>query len=202
MLRVGRVTSAAPKSEDGTLLARREKKELKNYDAYKTEIDTNLLALSGHNLKPARFRLDEQEKQYTGFSISFLTRMVFSTLVDADWLETERYMQEEAKPRGQHADISTLAEGVAAAAAGADLLSTTMSGYTPYSPQQAGADLELVRSLAASVTIPVLAEGRYRRPEEVAQAVADGAIAVVVGGAITRPQEITRAFVAALMVQN
>lgn len=97
-------------AEDGTLLARREKKELKNYDAYKTEIDPKLLTLSPRHLKPARFRTEEKEKAYTGFSVAFLTRMVFSTLVDADWLETERYMQGEAKPRGQHADISTLAE--------------------------------------------------------------------------------------------
>ncbi|RIK36648.1 MAG: N-acetylmannosamine-6-phosphate 2-epimerase [Chloroflexi bacterium] len=96
------------------------------------------------------------------------------------------------------ADISTAEEGRAAAAAGADLVSTTMSGYTPYSPQQAGPDLVLVRDLAAAVTIPVLAEGRYRLPAQVHQAITAGALAVVVGGAITRPQEITRWFVAAL----
>ena len=96
------------------------------------------------------------------------------------------------------ADISTHAEGLAAAAAGADLLSTTMSGYTPYSPQQTAPDLDLVRSLAASATVPVLAEGRYRLPEQVRQAIDWGALAVVVGGAITRPQEITSWFVAAL----
>ncbi len=97
-------------AENGTLLARREKKELKSYDAYKTEMDTKLLTLPRRLLKPARFRIEEKEKTYTGFSVAFLTRMVFSTLVDADWLGTERYMQDEVKPRGQHADISTLAE--------------------------------------------------------------------------------------------
>lgn len=96
------------------------------------------------------------------------------------------------------ADISTFEEGVAAAAAGADLLSTTMSGYTPYSPQQPGPDLALVQQLAQVVSTPLLAEGRYRHPREVAEALALGATAVVVGGAITRPQEITRWFVAAL----
>jgi CRISPR-associated endonuclease/helicase Cas3 len=101
--------SMADTADNGTLLARREKKKLKNYDAYKAEMDTKLLSLSGRSLKPARFRLDEQEKQYIGFSISFLTRMVFSALVDADWLDTERYMQDAVKPRGQHANISTLA---------------------------------------------------------------------------------------------
>jgi len=95
---------------DGTLLARREKKELKNYDAYKTEIDIETLALKPLRLKPARFRIGDKEKSYLDFSYSFLTRMIFSALIDADWLETERYMQGKAKPRGQHADIAALAE--------------------------------------------------------------------------------------------
>jgi N-acylglucosamine-6-phosphate 2-epimerase len=96
------------------------------------------------------------------------------------------------------ADISTLEEGLAAVAAGADLVSTTMSGYTSYSVQQSGPDLDLVRQLARAVHVPVLAEGRYRLPEQVQQALAAGAVAVVVGGAITRPQEITRWFVSAI----
>jgi N-acylglucosamine-6-phosphate 2-epimerase len=96
------------------------------------------------------------------------------------------------------ADISTLAEGRAAAVAGTDLLSTTMSGYTSYSPQQADPDVALVQELAGAVEVPVLAEGRYRLPEQVRQAIAAGALAVVVGGAITRPQEITRWFVGGL----
>jgi N-acylglucosamine-6-phosphate 2-epimerase len=96
------------------------------------------------------------------------------------------------------ADIATLAEGIAAEAAGADLVSTTMSGYTADSPQQTRPDLNLVRELASRVRVPVLAEGRYRLPEQVAEALRLGALAVVVGGAITRPQEITRWFVAAI----
>jgi N-acylglucosamine-6-phosphate 2-epimerase len=93
------------------------------------------------------------------------------------------------------ADISTLAEGVAAVAAGADLVSTTMSGYTEDSPAQRDPDLELVATLSRAVDVPVLAEGRYRTPQQASDALAVGAVAVVVGGAITRPQEITRHFV-------
>lgn len=93
------------------------------------------------------------------------------------------------------ADVSTEAEGVAAEAAGADMVSTTMSGYTEYSPQQREPDLALVAALAQRLTVPLLAEGRYRLPEQVAAALQAGALAVVVGGAITRPQEITRWFV-------
>jgi N-acylglucosamine-6-phosphate 2-epimerase len=93
------------------------------------------------------------------------------------------------------ADISTLGEGLAAEAAGADLISTTMSGYTPYSPQQSEPDLTLVRDLVARLRTPLLAEGRYKAPAQIRQALEAGALAVVVGGAITRPQEITRWFV-------
>ncbi len=94
------------------------------------------------------------------------------------------------------ADVATEAEGMAAEAAGADLISTTMSGYTDDSPRQAEPDLVLVRQLAARLRVPLLAEGRYRTPAQIRQALAHGATAVVVGGAITRPQEITRWFVA------
>jgi len=93
------------------------------------------------------------------------------------------------------ADIATADEGLAAQAAGADLVSTTMSGYTDDSPHLPGPDLDLVKRLAAVLTVPLLAEGRFKLPDEVKQALALGATAVVVGGAITRPQQITRWFV-------
>lgn len=96
------------------------------------------------------------------------------------------------------ADISTCEEGLAAASAGADMLSTTLSGYTPYSPQQKGPDLDLVTQLAASSPVPVIAEGRYHTPRQVRQALLNGAVSVVVGGAITRPRQITEFFMEAI----
>lgn len=101
--------SKADVETDGTLLARREKKKIKNYDAYRTEIKTELLALKPQKIHPARFRMDGKESVHTGFSVSFLTRMLFSTLTDADWLDTERFVQGDTK-RGQHASIKALNE--------------------------------------------------------------------------------------------
>lgn len=92
------------------------------------------------------------------------------------------------------ADISTYEEGVKAEALGADFISTTMSGYTPYSPKQEGPDLELVRRLAKQLRKPVVAEGRIWSPAEAAEALEAGAQYVVVGGAITRPQFITQKY--------
>jgi len=96
------------------------------------------------------------------------------------------------------ADISTYEEGMAAARLGADAISTTMSGYTAYSPQLDGPDLELVKRLTAAAPIPVFAEGRINTPADLAQAMAAGAYAPIVGSAITRPQLITAKFFQAL----
>jgi N-acylglucosamine-6-phosphate 2-epimerase len=96
------------------------------------------------------------------------------------------------------ADISTDAEAFAAQDAGADFISTTMSGYTPSSPSGEEPDLALVRRLAPQMRVPVIAEGRIATPEQARAALAAGAWAVVVGGAITRPQQITARFVQAL----
>lgn len=96
------------------------------------------------------------------------------------------------------ADISTLAEAVHAEQLGFDILSTTMSGYTPYSRHLAGPDVELVHELSAVCRLPIIAEGRYKLPEQTVEALEAGAWAVVVGAAITRPQLITQDFVHAI----
>jgi N-acylglucosamine-6-phosphate 2-epimerase len=96
------------------------------------------------------------------------------------------------------ADVATLDEGVAAAAAGADFVSTTLSGYVPGSPRQDGPDLDLVAALAAALAVPVVAEGRISTPEEAALALARGAHSVVVGTAITAPTALTSRFVTSL----
>jgi N-acylglucosamine-6-phosphate 2-epimerase len=96
------------------------------------------------------------------------------------------------------ADISTLEEAHAAQAAGADLVASTLSGYTPYSPKLNGPDFDLLRAMASGLSVPIIAEGRITTPDEARQALDCGATAVVVGGAITRPQQITARFVGTL----
>lgn len=96
------------------------------------------------------------------------------------------------------ADISTTDEALEAQDAGADFISTTMSGYTSYSPQNGEPDLDLVRRLVPLLTVPLIAEGRIATPEQARAALDAGAWAVVVGGAITRPQQITERFLRAI----
>lgn len=96
------------------------------------------------------------------------------------------------------ADVSTRDEGVAAEAAGADVIATTMAGYTPQSRQMTGPDLRLVEELASALSVPVVAEGRIQTPEDAAAARRAGAWAVVVGRAITMPEAITQRFAKAV----
>lgn len=100
------------------------------------------------------------------------------------------------------ADISTLDEALTAESLGFDLVSTTMSGYTPYSTQSAAPDLALVRAAASKCRVPVIAEGRYSEPAAATKALQAGAWAVTVGTAITNPTQITRRFVAALSASS
>lgn len=97
------------------------------------------------------------------------------------------------------ADCATYEEAVAAYAAGADLVGTTMSGYTPATADKTGEpDFELVRRLADDLPCPVIAEGRVHTPEQAREMLELGAWAVVVGGAITRPLEIASRFMEAV----
>ena len=100
------------------------------------------------------------------------------------------------------ADVSTLDEGLAALVSGADIVGTTLAGYTDRSPAAHGPDLGVVASLRAAAPDAVLiAEGRIRTPQLAADALVAGATAVVVGAAITDARWIAAAFAAAIDVR-
>lgn len=103
----------------------------------------------------------------------------------------------EAFGRPVMADIATLEEGAEAAELGADLVATTLSGYTPHTEKARGEgpDLALIQSLAKTVACPVVGEGRFHEPEQVRTALAAGAYAVVVGTALTDLEWRIRQFV-------
>lgn len=95
------------------------------------------------------------------------------------------------------ADVATVAEGLLAVEAGCDFVGTTLSGYTDATRHIVDPDFELVRELAANTSVPVIAEGRLRKPADVERAFKCGAFAVVVGNAITGTNWLVREFVAA-----
>ncbi len=89
------------------------------------------------------------------------------------------------------ADCDTVETAVACAAAGVDIIGTTLGGYTPSRPATIGPDLELLRQIIQAVNVPVFAEGRFTQRWEVEAALRMGAAAVVVGGALNDPVKQT-----------
>lgn len=78
---------------------------------------------------------------------------------------------------------------------GADIIGTTLSGYTKDTAYINLPNINLIKYAEANTDIPVFCEGGIKNVEQVRQAFASGAFSCVVGGAITRPQSITADFV-------
>jgi N-acylglucosamine-6-phosphate 2-epimerase len=97
------------------------------------------------------------------------------------------------------ADCGSLGDVEAAVTAGADLIGTTLAGYSGERAKTDGPDLELLASIAgAGFGVPLIAEGRIHTPAQARLALDAGAFAVVVGTAITHPASITGWFADAL----
>jgi CRISPR-associated endonuclease/helicase Cas3 len=97
---------------EGSTLCARLKNNVPDYSAYKGELDLSDLSFPQRlHIRPLLLRIlaDKPPKDYLGFSLSFLTRMIYSVLVDADFQETETYMK-GAQPRGGYDDILTLCD--------------------------------------------------------------------------------------------
>ncbi len=95
------------------------------------------------------------------------------------------------------ADVDSVDAGIRAGDNGADLIATTLVGYTG-GARPVGPDFSVLEGLVARVDVPVIAEGRFHTESDVRRAISLGAHAVVVGGAITDPIAITKRFVTAI----
>lgn len=95
------------------------------------------------------------------------------------------------------ADISNLDEAINSHYYGADIISTTLSGYTENSPCTDKPDFKLIEDIRSYFREHVMinAEGKICTPQDAALALKKGADFVTVGTAITRPQCITESFV-------
>jgi putative N-acetylmannosamine-6-phosphate epimerase len=94
------------------------------------------------------------------------------------------------------ADCSVIADAERALSEGADIVGSTLAGYTgPTEPTEP--DFALIAAMRR-LTPRVVAEGCVRTPEQAARALEAGAFTVVVGSAITRPEHVTSWFKDAL----
>ena len=95
------------------------------------------------------------------------------------------------------ADISTFEEGLFAADCGADIVATTLCGYTAESKDTSLPALNLLESLASKLSVPVICEGGVASPDDLRRAFDAGAYSVVVGTAITGITQLVQQFVRA-----
>ena len=94
------------------------------------------------------------------------------------------------------ADCCIAGDAETALAAGADIVGSTLSGYTGDEIPE-GPDYALLEELRR-LTPHVVAEGRIKTPDEASRALARGAWCVVVGSAITRTEHVTSWFAEAI----
>lgn len=96
------------------------------------------------------------------------------------------------------ADVDTLEAAIAATAAGADLVSTTLYGYTRQTQHQSPPGFELLTQIVNQLQTPAICEGGIASPEMARKALDLGAFAVVVGTAITGIDQQVKAYQVAI----
>ena len=105
--------------------------------------------------------------------------------------ETVRDLRAEVGDILVMADCGSVADALAAQEAGADIIGTTLGGYSGERPMTQGPDFDLVDEVVAACQAPVVVEGRVHTVAHAAEAISRGAFAVCVGTAITHPTTIT-----------
>ncbi|MBD2086352.1 N-acetylmannosamine-6-phosphate 2-epimerase [Trichocoleus sp. ST-U3] len=83
------------------------------------------------------------------------------------------------------ADVDTIESAIAAAAAGADIVGTTLYGYTAQTKNLAPPGFDLLAQIVEQLSVPAICEGGIASPQQAKHALELGAYAVVVGTAIT-----------------
>jgi N-acylglucosamine-6-phosphate 2-epimerase len=99
------------------------------------------------------------------------------------------------------ADVDTIEAAIAAADAGADLVGTTLYGYTTQTQHLFPPGFELLTQIVQQLDIPAICEGGVSSPQMARQALDLGAYAVVVGTAITGIDYQVKAYQQALSLK-
>ncbi|MBV7363335.1 N-acetylmannosamine-6-phosphate 2-epimerase [Actinomycetaceae bacterium TAE3-ERU4] len=105
-----------------------------------------------------------------------------------------RAIHEEFPGVAVMADCGSLDDALSAEEAGADLIGTTLAGYTPDRPKTDGPDFELIDAVCERIKKPIVVEGRIHTVAQLAEVWQRPIHAACVGTAITHPTSITRWF--------
>lgn len=101
------------------------------------------------------------------------------------------------------ADIAEFNEAKEAYELGADIISTTLSGYTKNTENAPDApDFNLLQKCVKELKCPIILEGKTKDYKDVKHAFELGAYAVVIGSMVTRPHKIIEEFKKGLLWKN
>lgn len=101
------------------------------------------------------------------------------------------------------ADIAEFNEAKEAYELGADIISTTLSGYTKNTENTPDTpDFNLLQKCAKELKCPIILEGKTKDYKDVKHAFELGAYAVVIGSMVTRPHKIIEEFKKGLLWKN
>jgi len=112
----------------------------------------------------------------------------------------QKIHQELQKP--VMADVDTLESAIAAVEAGADIVGTTLYGYTAETKQQKPPGFDLLNAIVSKLQVFTICEGGIASPAMARQALDLGADAVVVGTAITGIDLQVQAYQAAIQASG
>ncbi|BAZ25291.1 N-acylglucosamine-6-phosphate 2-epimerase [Kalymmatonema gypsitolerans NIES-4073] len=93
------------------------------------------------------------------------------------------------------ADVDTIEAAKAAVAAGADIVATTLFGYTASTKHLSPPGWELLTQIVQQLNVPAICEGGISSPQMARHAIDLGADAVVVGTAITGIDHLVKGYV-------
>ena len=96
------------------------------------------------------------------------------------------------------ADIDTVENAIAASKVGADIIGTTLYGYTEETKAFTPPSFDFVTELLTKIDKPIICEGGIKTPEEAKKALELGCYSVVVGTAITGIDLLAQKFVKAV----
>lgn len=83
------------------------------------------------------------------------------------------------------ADVDTIENAIASQKAGADIIGTTLYGYTQETKHLTPPGYELLIEMVKQLSVPIICEGGIATPDEAREALDLGAYSVVVGTALT-----------------
>lgn len=93
------------------------------------------------------------------------------------------------------ADVAEFNEAKEAYELGADIISTTLSGYTKNTENTPDTpDFNLLQKCVKELKCPIILEGKTKDYKDVKHAFELGAYAVVIGSMVTRPHKIIEEF--------